>query len=182
MFARLRRACDSDGSLTTGGLTAGRNRRRCGGHSISPRCLPLCVASPSTLAHQYHVRSFLGHNRPYLPPAHHPFGSRQIRTTGAFAYLGGGIPPDELEENLVRHLRRWAPYVGRFGFFTGSACPARTCVLGVCLGLVWSANCPPGAADGAGADGPRRGRATGVGLTYPFEAWRVMAVKPVLNG
>ena len=22
---------------------------------------------------------------------------------------------DELEENLVRHLRRWAPYIGRFG-------------------------------------------------------------------
>ena len=25
------------------------------------------------------------------------------------------IPADELEENLVRYLRRWAPYVGRFG-------------------------------------------------------------------
>jgi hypothetical protein len=62
-----------------------------------------------------HVRSFLDHNRPYLPPANYVCRSRQIRTTGAFAYLGEEVPPDELEENLVRHLRRWAPYVGRFG-------------------------------------------------------------------
>lgn len=62
-----------------------------------------------------HVRSFLDHNRPYLPPANYIFGARQARTSGAFAYLGEEIPPDELEENLVRHLRRWAPYVGRFG-------------------------------------------------------------------
>jgi hypothetical protein len=62
-----------------------------------------------------HVRSFLDHNRPYLPPANYICGSRQARTSGAFAYLGEEISPDELEENLVRHLRRWAPYVGRFG-------------------------------------------------------------------
>ncbi|MBO0860933.1 MAG: class I SAM-dependent methyltransferase [Chloracidobacterium sp.] len=62
-----------------------------------------------------HVRSFLDHNRPYHPPADYACGSRQVRTTGAFSYLGEEIPPDELEENLVRHLRRWAPYVGRFG-------------------------------------------------------------------
>src|SRR5262245_53520781 len=62
-----------------------------------------------------HVRSFLDHTRPYLSPANYiprGQGSRQARTTGAFAYLGEEIPPDELEENLVRHLRRWAPYVG----------------------------------------------------------------------
>jgi hypothetical protein len=62
-----------------------------------------------------HVRSFLDHNRPYLPPANYIRDSRRARTSGAFAYLGEEIPPDELEENLVRHLRRWAPYVGRFG-------------------------------------------------------------------
>jgi hypothetical protein len=62
-----------------------------------------------------HVRSFLDHNRPYLPPANYKPGSRIARSTGAFVYLGAEIPPDELEENLVRHLRRWAPYVGRFG-------------------------------------------------------------------
>ncbi len=62
-----------------------------------------------------HVRSFLDHNRPYLPPANYIPGSRKARTEGAFAALGEDIRPDELEENLVRHLRRWAPYVGRFG-------------------------------------------------------------------
>ncbi|HEU4386264.1 MAG TPA: class I SAM-dependent methyltransferase [Blastocatellia bacterium] len=62
-----------------------------------------------------HIRSFLDHNRPYFPPANYTPGSRQTRTTGAFSYLGEEIAPDELEENLVRHLNRWAPYVGRFG-------------------------------------------------------------------
>ena len=62
-----------------------------------------------------HIRSFLDHNRPYFPPANYFPGSRQARTTGAFAYLGEEIAADELEENLVRHLTRWAPYVGRFG-------------------------------------------------------------------
>ncbi|HUK89004.1 MAG TPA: class I SAM-dependent methyltransferase [Blastocatellia bacterium] len=65
--------------------------------------------------HLLHIRSFLDHNRPYLPPANYSRGSRAARTTGAFAYLGEEIPPDEMEENMVRHLRRWAPYVGRFG-------------------------------------------------------------------
>jgi hypothetical protein len=62
-----------------------------------------------------HVRSFLDHNRPYIPPAGYVKGVRSARSTGAFAHLGQEILPDELEENLVRHLRRWAPYVGRFG-------------------------------------------------------------------
>jgi len=62
-----------------------------------------------------HVRSFLDHNRPYLPPADYESGSRIGRSHGAFAYLGTEIPADEQEESLVRHLRRWAPYVGRFG-------------------------------------------------------------------
>jgi len=62
-----------------------------------------------------HVRSFLDHNRPYLPPANYVRGSRAGKSTGAFAYFGAEIPADELEENLLRHLRRWAPYVGRFG-------------------------------------------------------------------
>ena len=62
-----------------------------------------------------HVRSFLDHNRPYLHPANYVAGTRTGHSTGAFAHLGEEIPADELEENLVRHLRRWAPYVGRFG-------------------------------------------------------------------
>jgi len=62
-----------------------------------------------------HVRSFLDHNRPYSSPANYVSGTAIGHSTGAFAHLGEEIPPDELEENLVRHLHRWAPYVGRFG-------------------------------------------------------------------
>ena len=62
-----------------------------------------------------HVRSFLDHNRQYSSPAGYVGGTRPARSAGAFAHLGREIPADELEENLVRHLRRWAPYVGRFG-------------------------------------------------------------------
>jgi hypothetical protein len=62
-----------------------------------------------------HVRSFLDHNRPYLRPANYVRGTRTGQSSGAFAHLGDEIPCDELEENLVRHLHRWAPYVGRFG-------------------------------------------------------------------
>jgi hypothetical protein len=62
-----------------------------------------------------HIRSFLDHNRPYVPLSNYVSGSRIPSTTSVFAYLGDEIPADELEENLVRHLRRWKPYVGRFG-------------------------------------------------------------------
>jgi hypothetical protein len=62
-----------------------------------------------------HVRSFLDHNRPYIPPASYAGGTRIPKSSGAFAHLGEEIPCDALEENLTRHLKRWAPYVGRFG-------------------------------------------------------------------
>ena len=62
-----------------------------------------------------HVRSFLDHNRPYSPPMDYVKGNRHGRSTGAFARFGQEIAAEELEENLIRHLRRWAPYVGRFG-------------------------------------------------------------------
>jgi hypothetical protein len=62
-----------------------------------------------------HIRSFLDHNRPYTRLANYVSGSRTAHTTGAFAHLGEEILADELEESLVRHLRRWAPYIGRFG-------------------------------------------------------------------
>jgi len=62
-----------------------------------------------------HVRSFLDHNRPYLAPSNYVGGTRAGKSSGAFAHFGEEISPDTLEENLLRHLRRWAPYVGRFG-------------------------------------------------------------------
>ena len=58
---------------------------------------------------------WIDHNRPFAQLSNYTRGTRKARTTGAFAHLGEEIPADELEENLVRHLRRWAPYIGRFG-------------------------------------------------------------------
>jgi hypothetical protein len=72
-----------------------------------------------TLGHDIHdllhVRSFLDHNRPYLPPANYVPGTRVGKSTGAFAHMGEDIPADVLEENLVRHLKRWAPFVSKYG-------------------------------------------------------------------
>ncbi len=67
-------------------------------------------------AHEFlHVRSFLDHNRVYAAPTGYVAGTRTAHSSGAFATLGDEVPADVLEENLVRHLRRWAPYTGRFG-------------------------------------------------------------------
>jgi hypothetical protein len=63
----------------------------------------------------FHVRSFLDHKRPYLPPPGYVRGTRTAWSSRAFACLGEEISADQLEENLVQHLRRWAPYIGRFG-------------------------------------------------------------------
>jgi len=62
-----------------------------------------------------HVRSFLDHNRPYTWLGASARGSRAGESTGAFVYRGALLGADEMEENLVRHLRRWKPYIGRFG-------------------------------------------------------------------
>jgi hypothetical protein len=62
-----------------------------------------------------HVRSFLDHNRPYHAPEDYVKGSRNRIVSGAYSDRGEEIPPDVLEENLVLHLRGWAPYTTRFG-------------------------------------------------------------------
>jgi hypothetical protein len=61
------------------------------------------------------VRSFLDHNRPYTGLGASARGSRTGESTGAFVYRGALLEADEMEENLVCHLRRWTPFIGRFG-------------------------------------------------------------------
>ncbi len=61
------------------------------------------------------VRSFLDHNRTYIPPADYLPGARAGRSTVACIKGGEEIPSDVLEENLVQHLRCWTPYVNKFG-------------------------------------------------------------------
>ena len=60
------------------------------------------------------VRSFLDHNRQYKDPDHIDPG-RESRSTGAFSYRGRRITNNAIEQNLVDHLRSWAPLVKRFG-------------------------------------------------------------------
>jgi hypothetical protein len=60
------------------------------------------------------VRSFLDHNRLYQEPASIDPG-RESRSSGAFSFRGERIPNNAIEQNLVDHLRSWAPHVGRFG-------------------------------------------------------------------
>jgi len=60
------------------------------------------------------VRSFLDHNRLYKEPERIDPG-RESRSTGAFSFRGKRIPNNAIEQNLVDHLRNWAPFVARFG-------------------------------------------------------------------
>lgn len=60
------------------------------------------------------VRSFLDHNRIYELPE--TIDSNRISNSkGAFAFRGQRIPNNEVEENLVLHLKKWGPYVEKFG-------------------------------------------------------------------
>ncbi len=60
------------------------------------------------------VRSFLDHNRLYqeherIDP------DRESRSTGAFSFRGRRIANNSVEQDLVDHLKKWAPHVSRFG-------------------------------------------------------------------
>ncbi len=63
-----------------------------------------------------HGSSFLVHNRPYTPPE--DMAAAAARTTdaqGAYAWRGGVVPNNLLEQSLVEHFRAWAQIVGRHG-------------------------------------------------------------------
>jgi hypothetical protein len=63
------------------------------------------------------VRTFLDHNRSWSPPAQ-PDPARASASTGAFAHRGQRIPNNLAEDSLLEHLRKWAPYVSKFGLLT----------------------------------------------------------------
>lgn len=60
------------------------------------------------------VRSFLDHNRIYEAPEKVDDG-RMTKSTGAFAFRGRRIHNAEVEQNLVDHFKKWAPYVKKYG-------------------------------------------------------------------
>jgi hypothetical protein len=60
------------------------------------------------------LRTFIDHNRIYREPGRIDAG-RKALSTGAFAFRGQRLDNRALEQDLCDHLRRWSPYLQRFG-------------------------------------------------------------------
>ncbi|MEO1623516.1 MAG: class I SAM-dependent methyltransferase [Bacteroidota bacterium] len=60
------------------------------------------------------VRTFLDHNRIWEDPTERS-PDRLSTSSGAFAHRGHRIPNNAVEDNLLQHFRKWAPYVRKFG-------------------------------------------------------------------
>lgn len=60
------------------------------------------------------VRTFLDHNRVWEDPKGLD-PDRISSSTGAFAHRGGRLDNNAVEENLLSHFKKWAPYVEKFG-------------------------------------------------------------------
>lgn len=58
------------------------------------------------------IRTFLDHNRIWEDVE---AGQRESTSTGAFSFRGKRLANNEVEENLLQHLKKWTPYVERFG-------------------------------------------------------------------
>jgi len=66
------------------------------------------------LSELLNVRTFLDHNRIWSTPRHIN-KERKSGSTGAFAHRGERLPNNLVEDSLLEHLRKWSPYVGKFG-------------------------------------------------------------------
>lgn len=60
------------------------------------------------------VRTFLDHNRIWENPINKTI-TRVSNSTGAFAHRGMRINNNLVEENLLEHLKKWSPFVSKFG-------------------------------------------------------------------
>jgi hypothetical protein len=60
------------------------------------------------------VRTFLDHNRIWETPIKRTT-NRISTSTGAFAHRGRRISNNEVEDNLLEHLKKWSPFVEKFG-------------------------------------------------------------------
>ena len=60
------------------------------------------------------TRTFLDHNRIWSKPEKITPG-RLSKSTGAFAFRGIRVNNNEVEENLLEHLKKWSPYVQKHG-------------------------------------------------------------------
>lgn len=60
------------------------------------------------------IRTFLDHNRIWEDVGQISSG-RVSTSTGAFSFRGKRLSNTEVEENLLLHLKKWTPYVEKFG-------------------------------------------------------------------
>lgn len=60
------------------------------------------------------VRTFLDHNRIWEEPKARTT-NRISTSTGAFAHRGKHLTNNEVEDNLLEHFNKWAPFVHKFG-------------------------------------------------------------------
>jgi len=60
------------------------------------------------------VRTFLDHNRIWENPKTKA-ENRVSHSTGAFAFRGERITNNNVEDNLLEHLKKWSPFVSKFG-------------------------------------------------------------------
>jgi len=60
------------------------------------------------------VRTFLDHNRIWQEPTKRDI-DRISLSTGSFAHRGQRISNNSVEDNLLEHFNKWAPYVKKFG-------------------------------------------------------------------
>ncbi len=60
------------------------------------------------------VRTFLDHNRIWEKPKTKT-PNRISTSTGAFAHRGQRISNNDVEDNLLEHLKKWSPFVQKFG-------------------------------------------------------------------
>lgn len=60
------------------------------------------------------VRTFLDHNRPWERPAN-ALAGRTSQSSGAYCFRGKRLNNNDVEASLLEHLRRWEPFVRRFG-------------------------------------------------------------------
>ena len=60
------------------------------------------------------VRTFLDHNRIWETPTNNS-KNKISNSTGAFAHRGMRISNNQVEDNLLEHLKKWSPYVEKFG-------------------------------------------------------------------
>lgn len=65
------------------------------------------------LSNLLNIRSFLDHNRPFNQPKEE--NKFSLISTGAFASRGKLLHNIDVEQSLVEHLKKWKPYIEKYG-------------------------------------------------------------------